>query len=88
MLSSIVVGVRFLKLPMEFNKFYILPQLVAKIGLVLKVDSHTLFRDKRRYGRVYVQIDPNRPMIKTIYIRDFQQSIVYKDLNRVCFTCG
>lgn len=86
--SSIAIWIRFPKLPVEFYNSYVLPQLAAKIGTVLKVDSHTLLGDKGRYARVCVQIDLDKPLIKTIHIGDFKQSVLYESINKVCFTCG
>ena len=80
--------IRFLELPIELYNSYILPQLAAKIGIVLKVDYHTLMGDKGKYARVCVQIDLNRPLIKTIYIGSFKQTVVYEGINGVCFACG
>ena len=72
----------------EFYNYYILPQLTTKIGLVFKVDSHTLYGDIDKYTRVYVQIDHNQPLIKTIFVGKFQQAMMYEGLNKVCFAYG
>ena len=55
-----------------------LPQLATKISLVLEVNPHAFYGDKRKYARVCVQIDSNYPLIKTINIGEFKQSVVYK----------
>ena len=78
----------FPKLLVEFYNLYILPQLASIIGPILKIDSHTFYSDKGMYARVCVQIDLNHPLIKTINIGDFKQTVLYESLNRVCFSCG
>ena len=77
-LSSITIWIRFSKLSVEFYISYILPQLVAKIGLVLNIDPYTFYGDKGKYATICVQINPNHPLIKTICISEFKQPNIYK----------
>ena len=86
--SSIAVWVRLHELPLELYEMEVLKQIGEAIGRVLRIDSHTAMEARGRYARLCIQLDVNKPLINTILIGRFEQSVVYEGLHKLCFSCG
>nr|POE45061.1 hypothetical protein CFP56_24993 [Quercus suber] len=41
-----------------------------------------------KYARLCIQIDVNKPLVDTILIGCFEQSVTYEGIYKLCFTCG
>ena len=41
-----------------------------------------------RYARLCVQLDVNKPFITSVQIGEFEQSVSYEGIQRLCFSCG
>ena len=63
-------------------------EIGESIGKVLRVDTHTATEAKGKYARLCIQIDINKPLINTILIGRFKQSVHYEGIQRLCFSCG
>ena len=86
--SSVAVWVRLPELPIEFYEPTILKKIGKTIGPVLRIDSHTLNGERGRFARVCVQIDVNKPLVRSIKIGRMIQPVQYEGLNSLCFACG
>lgn len=86
--SSIAVWIRLNELPIEYYENQTLKQIGSTIGTVLRIDTHTAVEARGRYARLCVQLDVNKPLITSIQIGDFKQSVSYEGLQRLCFSCG
>nr|POE71315.1 uncharacterized protein CFP56_59744 [Quercus suber] len=86
--SSITVLVRLHKLPIELYEAEVLKQIGEAIGKVLRVDTHTEMEARGKYARLCIQVDVDKPLINTVLIGKFEQAVVYKGLNKLCFACG
>ena len=56
------------------------------IGPVLRIDAHTTTESRRRFARICVQINFDKPFIKLIKIDGIKQSVQYEGLNSLCFS--
>lgn len=86
--SSIATWVRLHELPMELYEAEVLQQIGGAIGKVLRIDTQTALESRGRYARLCIKVDINKPIINTILIRRFKQSVIYEAFHKLCFTCG
>ncbi|XP_030923116.1 uncharacterized protein LOC115950001 [Quercus lobata] len=87
-IASVAVWVRLPRLPIEYYDLEALKEIGQAIGIVLWIDTHTASEARGRYARLCVQVDINKPLIYTVLIGKFQQSIVYEGIGKLCFSCG
>ncbi|KAL0000751.1 hypothetical protein SO802_014532 [Lithocarpus litseifolius] len=86
--TSIVVWVRFLELPIEYYDMEILKQIGKSVGHVLRIDTHTATETKERYARLCIQVDINKPLITSVVLGGREQPICYEGIHRLYFACG
>ena len=55
---------------------------------MLQIDSQTAMEARGRYVRLCIQLDITKPLINTVLIGRFEQSVVYEGIHRLCFSCG
>ena len=82
------VWIRLYQLPIELYEVEVLREIGESIGKVLRVDTHTASEARGKYARLCTQIDINKPLINTILIGRFEQSVQYEGIQRLCFSCG
>ena len=87
-IASVAVWVRLPRLPIEYYDVEALKEIGQAIGTVLRIDTHTATEARGRYARLCVQIDIDKPLIYTVLISRFQQSVVYEGIGKLCFSCG
>ena len=87
-LTSVAVWVRFLELPIEFYDMKVLKEIGSAIGLVLRIDSYTATGSRGSYARLCIQIDLDKPLIKSIRIGRLVQQVKYEGISSLCFCCG
>ena len=75
MSSSVAVWVRLLELPVEFYEPTILKKIGSTIGLVLRIDSHTINGERGRFARICIQINMEKPLIKIVKIGNVVQAV-------------
>ena len=86
--TSIAVWIRLKELPIEYYNLEALIHIGKSIGNVLRVDSHTAMETRRRYARICVQVDVNKPLPNAVLIGKCEQNICYEGLQSLCFSCG
>lgn len=86
--SSIAVWVRLNELPIEYYQVEALKEIGSTIGKVLRIDTHTSLESRGRYARICVQVDVEKPLITTLIIGNFEQSVSYEGIHKLCFSCG
>lgn len=86
--SLVAVWIWLYELPIEPYEAEVLRQIEEFIGKVLRIDTHTATEARGKYARLCIQIDINKPLINTILIGRFEQSILYEGIQRLCFSCG
>nr|POE93730.1 uncharacterized protein CFP56_30503 [Quercus suber] len=87
-LSSVAMWIRLLELPIEFYEHNALLKISRAIGLVLCIDAHTANGAKGRFACLCVQINLDKPLVRTIYLGRLKQSIQYEGIGTLCFECG
>lgn len=80
--------VRLPELPIEFYELTILKKIGKTIGPILRIDSQTLNGERGRFVRICIQIDVNKPLIRSINIGRMIQPVQYGGLNSLCFAYG
>ena len=86
--SLVAVWIRLYQLPIEQYEVEVLREIGESIGKVLRVDTHTAMEARGKYARLCIQIEINKPLINTILIGQFEQSVLYEGIQRLCFSYG
>ena len=73
--TSVAVWVRFPELPIEFYDIKVLKEIGSAIGPMLHIDSYTATGSRGSYARLCIQIDLDKPLIKSIRIGRLVQLI-------------
>ena len=76
------------ELPIEFYEPTMLKKLGSTIGPVLRIDLHTINEERGRFARICVQINVDKPLVKTMKIGKMIQAVMYEGINDICFACG
>lgn len=76
------------ELPIEYYKVEALHQIGKTISNVLRVDTHIASEVRRRFARLCVQVDVNKPLVTAILIRKFEQLVCNEGIQKLCFGCG
>lgn len=87
-ISSTLVWVQFLQMPIEFFNREVLIHMGNQIGTTTKVDEATASVLHGRFGRFYVEIDVNKPLIPCVRLMGRVQRVEYEGLHVICFNCG
>ncbi|MFQ6634535.1 hypothetical protein Gotur_011323 [Gossypium turneri] len=70
-----------------YNK-KILEEIGGMIERVVKLDFNTNKRLRRRFSRLAIFVNLDKPLILQILINDKPQRVEYKSLSTICFSCG
>lgn len=58
------------------------------LGKTIRVDATSLTGLRSKFARICVEIDLAAPLIPSLTVLDFAQSVEYDGLHLICFTCG
>nr|POE73708.1 hypothetical protein CFP56_66700 [Quercus suber] len=58
------------------------------IGPVLRIDANTANGARGRFARLCVQVNLEKPLVKSIFLGRLKQSIQYEGIGTLCFECG
>ena len=75
--SSIAMWIRLNELPIEYYNAEALQLIGKAIGNVLRVDTFTASETRRRFARICVQVDVDKPLATVILIGRLEQQICY-----------
>ncbi|XVF02422.1 hypothetical protein REPUB_Repub04eG0174300 [Reevesia pubescens] len=76
------------ELPVEYFDLEILQKNGKSIGVLLRVDGHTLAGEKGKYARICVQVSLEKPLLTYIKVEGRKQDLVYESMGLLCFQCG
>ncbi|KAK9104673.1 hypothetical protein Scep_021517 [Stephania cephalantha] len=82
--NEAAVWVRFLDLPIKYYQHDILWEVGSSIGWVLRIKLNT----RRKYVRIAVELEFDKPLLSKIRLRNMWQGIEYKGLPSIRFLCG
>lgn len=79
---------RLPELPIEYYDEEALHDIGNAIGPMLRVDVNTFMEKRGRFARICVQVDVDKPLVRTIIIGSKMLQVVYKGVSSMCFSCG
>ena len=88
MCSSVAEWIRLPDLPIEFYDPTILKKIGSTIGPMLRIDSHTINRERGRFTKLCIQINIDKPLIKCVKVGKMTQAVQYEGINSLWFACG
>ncbi|CAI0548839.1 unnamed protein product [Linum tenue] len=83
-----IVWVQLPALKVHFYHREVLMTLGNLIGRTIKLDYHTLNRQRRKFAHLAVEIDMSKPLVPRIFLDDYWQKVEYENLPVVYFECG
>jgi hypothetical protein len=86
--SSVAVWVRLPELPVEYYHKDSLMHIGSGIGPVLRVDFNTASGARGRFARLCLQLDLDKPLIRTVRVGKLKLAVVYEGIGLLCFKCG
>ncbi|KAL4355375.1 hypothetical protein GQ457_06G019410 [Hibiscus cannabinus] len=86
--SRVVVWVRLPRLPYKYYSKALFRRIAAVVEDVVRVDYNTEAGERRKFARLAVTVDLNKPLVPCIGIDDFIQKLEYEGLNLICYKCG
>ena len=66
--SSVAVWLKLPDLPIEFYEPTIVKKIGSSVGPVLRIDSHTINGERGHFAKIFIQINVEKPLIKTLKI--------------------
>ncbi|GMY14701.1 hypothetical protein FCV25MIE_09940 [Fagus crenata] len=82
------VWVRLPKLPIEYYDKESLLLIGHALGPVLCVDFNTASGARGRFAQLCIQLDLDKPLIKTVCVGRVRQAVVNEGIGLLCFHCG
>ncbi|CAI0399505.1 unnamed protein product [Linum tenue] len=86
--KTMIVWVQLPALKVHFYHKEVLTSLGNLIGRTIKLDYHTLNRQRRKFARLAVEVDMSKPLTPRIWLDGSWQKVEYENLPTVCFECG
>ncbi|CAL1375631.1 unnamed protein product [Linum trigynum] len=83
-----IVWVQLPALKVHFYHKEVLTVLGNLIGRTIKLDYHTLTRQRAKFARLAVEVDLSKPLVPRIWLDDEWQKVEFENLPVVCFECG
>ena len=80
--------IRLPELPIKFYEHKALLKIGKAIGPVLRIDANTANGARGRFARLCVQVNLDKPLVKSIYLGRLKQSIQHEGIGTLCFECG
>ena len=81
-------GFVFLSCRLRYYDPVVLRKIGEAIGPVLRIDAHTANGARGRFAQLCVQVNLDKPLIKTVKIGRLAQIVLYEGLNSLYFECG
>ncbi|CAL1354810.1 unnamed protein product [Linum trigynum] len=86
--KKMIVWVQLPALKIHFYHKEVLTTLGNLIGRIIKLDYHTLNRQRAKFARLAVEVDLAKHLVPQIWLDDVWQKVEYENLSAVCFECG
>ena len=87
-MSSMAVWVRLLELPVEYYLRESLLRIGNGLGPVLRVDFNTASGSRGRFAQLCIQVDLDKPLVKTVRVGSVWVAVIYEGIGCLCFQCG
>ena len=86
--NTVAVWVRLPELLVEYYDKESLLLIGHALGTVLRVDFNTASGARGRFARLCIQLDLDKPLIKTVHVGRVRQVVIYEGIGLLCFHCG
>jgi hypothetical protein len=86
--SFVAIWVRLPELPVEYYHKDSLMHIGSGLGLVLRVDFNTASGTRGRFACLCIQLDLEKPLIRTVRVGKLRLAVVYEGIGLLCFKCG
>uniref|UniRef100_A0A2N9HIV3 CCHC-type domain-containing protein n=1 Tax=Fagus sylvatica TaxID=28930 RepID=A0A2N9HIV3_FAGSY len=86
--SSVAVWVRLSELPVEYYQKDSLMHIGKELGPVLREDYNTAIGTRGRFASICIQLDLDKPQVRTVRIGKTKLAVVYEGIGLLCFHCG
>ena len=86
--NTVAVWVRLPELPVEYYDKESLLLIGQALGPVLRVDFNTASGARGRFAKLCIQLDLDKPLVKTVRMGRVRQAVVYEGIGLLCFNCG
>ncbi|CAL1357659.1 unnamed protein product [Linum trigynum] len=86
--KKMIVWVQLPALKVHFYHKEVLITLGNLIGRTIKLDFHTLNRQRAKFSRLAVEVDLGKHLVPRIWLDEEWQKVEYENLPTVCFECG
>jgi len=86
--SSMLVWVRFPKLPVEYFNRLALFDIAKLVGTPIKVDFATDSVSRALYARFYIEVSLVKPLVSRIWVVNGWPQVEYENLDLLCMQCG
>ena len=73
---------------MSFYEHNALLKIGRAIGPILRIDAHTANGARGHFARMCIQVDLDKPLIRSIFLGKLKQIIQYEGVESLCFECG
>ena len=80
--------VRFPEIQIEFYEHNALLKIGRAIGPVLHIDAHTANGARGRFVQMCIQVNLDKPLVRSMYLGKLKQIIQYEGVESLCFECG
>ena len=80
--------VRFPEIQIEFYEHNALLKIGRAIGPVLHIDAHTANGARGRFVKMCIQVNLDKPLVRSIYLGKLKQIIQYEGVESLCLECG
>ncbi|KAL8139505.1 hypothetical protein V2J09_005526 [Rumex salicifolius] len=80
--------VRFSNLLVILYEEHIIFHIASTVGVLIKVDSQTLYANKGRFAKACIELNLSKPLKDSIIINGSRYLVEYEGLHAICFHCG
>ncbi|XP_021275621.1 uncharacterized protein LOC110410309 [Herrania umbratica] len=75
-------------MPLEYYDYDVLAKIGNELGRILKINRTAYQATRRKFARMCVEIDLNKPLVPKIFIGGRWQKVEYERLRILCFHFG
>ena len=86
--SSTVIWVWLPIMPLQYYHKSTLKAISRILGDLVKIDYQTEAVQRRKFARLAVMVNLNKPLVSRFKIDNQIQKVEYEDLPTICYSCG
>lgn len=83
-----VTWIRLPDLPFQYYHEIALTSIGDYLGKTIKIDKASLNAERGQFARIAIEIDTALPLVPSVEIDDWIQTVEYEGLPTICYNCG